>query len=217
MTVVAIVLAGGGSTRFGTDKLAAELDGRPLLHHALERVAEAADRIVLVLAPDAGVPAMPPEIERRIEVARDEARHQGPLAGLAAGLARLDAARDADAIAIVVGGDMPRLVPGVLRLLAERVARDGGTAGAVLESDPVPSLPVALRASSALDAARTLLAADRRSLRALLDELAAVTVPAGEWRLLDPSGATLADVDTPDDLAPDAKTPAPGRKDGRSA
>ena len=112
---------------------------------------------------------------------------------------------------------MPRLVPGVLRLLVERVARDGGTAAAVLESDPVPSLPVALRASAALDAARTLLAADRRSLRALLDELAAVTIPAGEWRLLDPAGATLADVDTPEDLARDAKTPAPGRKDGRSA
>jgi len=149
----------------------------------------------------------------RIDVAWDEANHQGPLAAVAAGLARLDA----DAIVIVVGGDMPRLVPGVLRLLAERVARDGGTDAAVLESDPVPALPVALRASAALDAARTLLVADRRSLRALLDELAAVTIPAGEWRLLDPAGATLADVDTPEDLARDVKTPAPGRKDGRSA
>ena len=217
MTVVAIVLAGGGSTRFGTDKLAAELDGRPLLHHALERIAEAADRIVLVLAPASAVPALPPGIERRIEIARDQASNQGPLAGLAVGLGRLDAARDADAIAIVVGGDMPRLVPGVLRLLAERVARDAETAAAVLESDPVPALPVALRASAALDAARTLLAADLRSLRALLDELAAVTIPAGEWRLLDPAGTTLADVDTPEDLARDVKTPAPGRKDGRSA
>ena len=217
MTVVAIVLAGGGSTRFGTDKLAAELDGRPLLHHALERVAAAADRIVLVLAPAAAVPALPSGIERRIEIARDQASHEGPLAGLAVGLARLSAAGDADAIAIVVGGDMPRLVPGVLRLLAEHVERDGGTAAAGLESDPVPALPVALRASAALDAARTLLAADRRSLRALLDELAAVTIPAGEWRLLDPAGATLADVDTREDLTRDAKTPAPGRKDGRSA
>jgi len=48
-------------------------------------------------------------------------------------------------------------------------------------------------------------------------ELAAVTIPAGEWRLLDPAGTTLADVDTPEDLARDVKTPAPGRKDGRSA
>ena len=213
MTVVAIVLAGGGSTRFGTDKLAAELDGRPLLHHALERVAEAADRIVLVLAPAAAVPTLPPGSRSGSRspgmrpATRDRSRR------LATGLAGLDA----NAVAIVVGGDMPRLVPGVLRLLVERVARDGGTAAAVLESDPVPSLPVALRASPALDAARTLLAADRRSLRALLDELAAVTIPAGEWRPLDPAGATLADVDTPEDLARDAKTPAPGRKDGRSA
>ena len=217
MNVVVIVLAGGGSTRFGTDKLAAELDGQPLLHHALERAAETADRIVLVLAPEVAVPALPPGIEGRIEIVRDDARDQGPLAGVAAGLARLSADAPADAVAIVVGGDMPRLVPGVLRLLAERVTRDKGTAAAVLEGDPVPSLPVALRQSAALEAARALLAADRRSLRALLDELAEVTVPAGEWRLLDPAGTTLADVDTPEDLARDVKTPAPGRKDGRSA
>jgi molybdopterin-guanine dinucleotide biosynthesis protein A len=217
MTVVAIVLAGGGSTRFGTDKLAAELDGRPLLHHALEGAAEAADRIVLVLAPAAAVPPLPPGIEHRIEIARDEARHRGPLAGLAAGLARLDADADADVVAIVVGGDMPRLVPAVLRLLAERVAEDGRTAAAALEGDPVPSLPVALRPQPALEAARALLAADRRSLRALLDALRVVTVQAAEWRLLDRAGATLADVDTPADLARDAKTPVPGRKDGRSA
>ena len=215
MTVVAIVLAGGGSTRFGTDKLAAELDGRPLLHHALERVAEIADRIVLVLAPEATVPGLPPAVQGRIEFAWDEALGRGPLAGVAAGLDRSEA--DADGVAIVVGGDMPRLVPAVLRLLAERVSRGGGPVAAVLEGDPVPTLPLALRPSAGLPAARALLAADRRSLRALLDELEAETVPAGEWRLLDPTGATLADVDTPEDLAKDAKTPVPGRKDGRSA
>jgi len=217
MTVTAIVLAGGGSTRFGTDKLAAALDGRPLLHHALERVAEAADRIVLVLAPGAAVPALPSAIGGRIVIARDDARDQGPLAGVAAGLACLDADADTHDVAIVVGGDMPGLVPAVLRLLADRVSGDGGPSAALLEGDPVPTLPLALQPARALAAAQMLLVANRRSLRALLEEVGAATIPAGEWRRLDPTGATLLDVDTPEDLARDAKTPVPGRKDGRSA
>ena len=42
--VSAIVLAGGASTRFGRDKLAEPVDGRPLLHHAAEAVAAVAPR-----------------------------------------------------------------------------------------------------------------------------------------------------------------------------
>jgi molybdopterin-guanine dinucleotide biosynthesis protein A len=213
MSVVGIVLAGGGSTRFGADKLAAELDGRPLLHHALERVGAVAERIVLVVAPDAAAPPLPLGLEHRIEVVRDDARHQGPLAAVASALAGLDAGTTA----LVVGGDMPWLVPGVLRLLAEHLARNDAPAAAVLEGDPLPTLPVALRASVAAPAARALLAADRRSLRALFDEIGFETIPAATWRALDPAGATLADVDTPADLAPDTKTPVPGRKDGRLA
>ncbi|MFN8623891.1 MAG: NTP transferase domain-containing protein, partial [Chloroflexota bacterium] len=36
--VSAIVLAGGRASRFGADKLAASLDGVPLLHHAVRAV-----------------------------------------------------------------------------------------------------------------------------------------------------------------------------------
>src|SRR5689334_8903508 len=41
---VGIVLAGGASSRFGRDKVTAEYDGRPLVHHALERLASVTDR-----------------------------------------------------------------------------------------------------------------------------------------------------------------------------
>jgi molybdopterin-guanine dinucleotide biosynthesis protein A len=213
VSVVAIVLAGGGSTRFGADKLSADLRGRPLLHHALEGVAGAADRMVVVLAPDAPDPPLPAAFRDRIDVVRDEALHRGPLAAVTTALAALPD----DTVVVVVGGDMPRLVPAVLGLLAERVATGTGPAAVRLEGDPVPTLPVALRAAVALPVARDLLAADRRSLHALLEALRAETIPASEWRALDPEGATLMDVDTRADLARDAKTPVPGRKDGRSA
>ena len=63
--VFALVLAGGASSRFGSDKLAATLDGRPLLHHALEAVAAVADRIVLVVAPGAPLPSVSPNVDDR--------------------------------------------------------------------------------------------------------------------------------------------------------
>ena len=49
--VTGIVLAGGRSTRFGGDKLAAEIGGRPLLHLAIEAVAGVVDEVVVVVAP----------------------------------------------------------------------------------------------------------------------------------------------------------------------
>lgn len=203
---MAIVLAGGAGTRFGADKLAAPLNDRPLLHHALEACAAVAPAIVLVLAPDAPRPGLPPSLEDRVIVARDRTAHQGPLAGLAAGLeVTAVAAPDADA-AIVVGGDMPRLVPGVLRLLIDRLGQAAASGlpvpdAAILEAEPTAYLPLAVRIGAATRAARSLLNVDRRSLRALLDQLSSARIEAATWRAADPQGRTLSDIDTPGDLA----------------
>lgn len=197
--VVAIVLAGGTSSRFGSDKLAAGLDGEPLLHHALRAVAAVANDIIVVLAPGTPAPELPAPLVPRVRFARDPEAHGGPLAGLAAGLTLV---RDeAPRIALVVGGDMPRLAPAVLRLLAEMLVADPSLVAMTLAaSEPAP-LPMALRPDAARAAVDAILAAGgRRSLRALLDALRSATVPASAWRALDPHGATLCDVDTPGDL-----------------
>ncbi|HSW43930.1 MAG TPA: NTP transferase domain-containing protein, partial [Patescibacteria group bacterium] len=54
--VTGIVLAGGRSTRFGEDKLVAEVGGRPLLHLAIDAVATAVDEVVVVVGADAPAP-----------------------------------------------------------------------------------------------------------------------------------------------------------------
>ena len=54
--VSAIVLAGGRSARFGRDKLAVSIDGRPLLHHAAEAVAAVATDIIVIAPPDVAPP-----------------------------------------------------------------------------------------------------------------------------------------------------------------
>jgi molybdopterin-guanine dinucleotide biosynthesis protein A len=193
----AIVLAGGGSSRFGGDKLAARLEGRPVLEHALRAAAAVANPIVLVVGPDDPVPWLPADLGADVVLARDAVAHRGPLAGLAAGLAALPRPVD---VAIVVAGDMPTLVPAVLDLLAGELARDPSLGVVCLEADPASLLPSAIRPSVAGPAAAALLAADRRSLRGLLAAVPTVVVPAGDWRAIDPDGVTLRDVDTPADL-----------------
>ena len=199
----AIVLAGGASTRFGSDKLLADLDGRPLLHHALDAVSTIANPVIVVIAPGAPPPPIPAALTHHVSLMRDGIAYGGPLAGLAAGLVALaDIDRGFDAPAIVVGGDMPHLVPGVLTLLAATVEADPATGGASLEADPPCILPLAIRPSLARPVVDALLREDRRALRALLDRLPMAIVAARDWRALDPGGRTLVDIDTIADLRP---------------
>ena len=206
MRLAAIVLAGGAATRFGGDKLAADLDGRPVLEHALRAVAAIADPVVVVVGPDDPTPRIPCELGVRVVMARDAVARQGPLAGLGSGVAVLaglgsDEGDDRPpGVVIVVAGDMPSLVPAVLQLLAETVAADPGVGAAHLETDPPSPLPAAVRASLAGPASARLLAADRRSLRDLFDAVPTAIVPAGSWRSLDPEARTLRDIDTRADL-----------------
>jgi molybdopterin-guanine dinucleotide biosynthesis protein A len=194
-STAAIVLAGGASSRFGADKMAADLDGRPLLHHALEAVDAVAATIVLVLAPDAPAPETP-ELGATLIVAHDLATHQGPLAGLAAGLAAMPPEIER---AVLVGGDMPSLVPAVLRHLLATLD-DPALAAATLEAETAASLPMAVRPLVVGPAAGELLAEGRRALRGVLARVPAAIVPAAAWRAFDPDGATLRDVDTRRDL-----------------
>jgi molybdopterin-guanine dinucleotide biosynthesis protein A len=186
----AVVLAGGRSSRFGRDKLTERLDGRPLLARAIDAVRSVATDVVVVVAPGAD-PAVPPGIE----VARDATAHEGPLAGLASGLATLDPAVER---VVAVGGDMPTLVPAVLGVLLGSLERR--EAAVLADADGPRPLPMAIRRSSGGPAAERLFEKGERRLRALLEELDVEVLEPSTWRALDPDGATLRDVDVPQDL-----------------
>jgi molybdopterin-guanine dinucleotide biosynthesis protein A len=191
--VTGIVLAGGRSARFGSDKLALELDGRPLLHLAITAVAAVAGRVIVVTAPDTE-PPLPAELANRIVVVHDPEPFGGPLVGLGAALAAVETPT-----ALVAGGDMPRMVALVLRRLAGAV---GVEYRAVTLEVPgrVQPLPMALDVGAARAAAATVLDRGDRSLRDLLAELGATSIPAPVWLALDPAAATIVDIDRPSDL-----------------
>ena len=208
MSVTGIVLAGGRATRFGGPKLAAELDGATILARAIGAVSNVVDEIIVAGPELPALPELPADVGRRagsIRVVPDEEEFGGPLQALAGALAE---ARGE--IALVVGGDMPGLVPEVMAAMAARLLADPALGVVLLGApDDAPAadpaarrqvLPLALRLEVASPVAREAVVAGARSLRTLLDRLVSDEIAATTWRALDPTGATLLDVDTQADL-----------------
>ncbi len=113
---MAVVLAAGAGSRFGGRKLLAAIEGRPVLQHVLDRLAEAGvARVVVVLGDDA----------RELQAAiawRSEVRvvNPDPTAGLSSSLRIGMAALPDDAeAALIVLGDQPRVPVEAIRALLD--------------------------------------------------------------------------------------------------
>jgi molybdenum cofactor guanylyltransferase len=195
-----LVLAGGRSSRFGRNKLAEPVGGRPLLAHAVTAVGSVVREVIVLLPPVGDPPALPRTVgpgRVPVRVARDPEPFGGPLVAVLAGLER---AREP--FALLAGGDMPGLAEPVLAALLRALEVSEDVEAAVLEfRGRRQPLPAALRVGAATIAARRLLGEGERSLHALLRVLRTRELGEGEWRALDPTAATLKDVDLPVDLA----------------
>lgn len=116
----AIVLAAGLGTRFGGQKLAATLDGRPILQHVLDALAVAGlEDPVVVLGPDADVLASTVAWRAARHIRNAHPEH-GLSRSLQLGWEAVMSATPPPDLVIVALGDQPLLDPAVvLQLLAE--------------------------------------------------------------------------------------------------
>lgn len=147
----------------------------------------------MVVAPDAPEPELPGVLTVRI--ARDPVAGEGPLVGLAAGLAEVSTD-----LAIVVAGDMPEIQAGVLEEMLA-VAREASVdAVALRDGERFHPLPVVVRVERARETARVLVGRCERRLRTLLDALRVAVIDEATWHALDPGRRTLRDIDLPEDL-----------------
>lgn len=189
----AIVLAGGRSSRFGTDKLAVELHGEPLLHHAVGVVAGLCEEVLVVGAPSGLTVALPEDAGVHVEIVLDRERYEGPLVALVGAARRARHPR-----LLLVGGDMPTLQ---LPLLRRLLAWGDGNVGACLNVGGwTQPLPLAIDREQVMERGEPLRATGERSLRRLIESLPVEVLGEAEWRRLDPEARSLRDVDRPEDL-----------------
>ena len=190
MNVLAVVLAAGASRRFGAPKLLAALDGRPILEHVLDAVAEAGLMdVVVVLGEHAA--AIKDAVTWRMERIEINSR---PGDGLSSSLRiGLDAAagdRTVDAVLVLLG-DQPAVRPDVIRaVLAAAETTPQPIVRVRYADDEAPNPVLVRRAAWALAAG---LSGDR-GLGPLLVERADLVAEVA-------APGTNPDIDTPEDLA----------------
>jgi CTP:molybdopterin cytidylyltransferase MocA len=183
-----VVLAAGGSRRFGSPKQLAELDGVPLLQHAVDAMlaVPAIDAIRVVLGAHAD------EVRRAVdfgdaEVVVCEDWSEGMAASLRSGVAALEGF---DWVVVTLG-DQPRVGAEVIAAVVDRArGTRAGTDAVRALYDGAPGHPVAL--------GRDLLERVPQlrgdiGARALLEEAVVRTIEVGRL-------ASAADVDTPEEL-----------------
>jgi molybdopterin-guanine dinucleotide biosynthesis protein A len=110
----AIVLAGGRSSRMGTDKALLPIGGKPLLRRICDALAEHCEGVTVVL-PHGEPSRYDGVLAPGTRIAIDLEAGLGPLAGLHAGLSALPAGTD---WAFVMACDMPVFAPELFRRMA---------------------------------------------------------------------------------------------------
>jgi molybdenum cofactor cytidylyltransferase len=189
--IAGVVLAAGGASRFGSPKQLANLDGVPLLQHAVDAMlaVRAVDPVVVVLGAEeetvrAAIDLGPAGRARAVRCAEWQ---EGMAASLRCGV---EAVGDCDWV-IVTLGDQPRVTAQVIAaVMDEADSAPRGTEAVRATYNGVPGHPVALG-------------------RAMLERVAELSGDVGARDLL--RGATVrtfeaaglcdpADVDTPEEL-----------------
>jgi len=177
----------------GRDKALLPWGDRTLLEHVARLAAEAVPEVVLVAREDQPVSEFFGPFPAPFPIARDSADGLGPLAGLAAGLAAIEAER-----AFLVSCDMPFLRPALVHRLLEL---SEGHDAAIPEIDGYPMVTSAVYSKAALPLARELIAAGRLRPRFLLGSLDTRMVTADELRDIDPDLESFRNCNTPEEYA----------------
>lgn len=173
--IVGILLAAGGATRFGSQKLIVPYRGEPLVRHAARLLRSVTDETIAVIGNDAdavrGALAGPD-----VRVVENADWRDGQSTSLRAGIRAVPA--NAEAV-IVALGDQPEMDPGVARALVEQWRASG--------------LPMVAARYRGVRAPPVLIARD------VFDEIETLHGDAGAKPLMDriPGRVAFVDVDTP--------------------
>lgn len=179
--VAGLILAGGASRRFGTDKALHQIDGEAMIARVFRAMRDVAAPILISVA----------DAARRYPVDAvhvvDRYPDGGPLAGIHAGLASLDVPW-----LLVCACDLPFVTSDVLRRMRS-FASDDVEAVVALQSDGQTQPLCAIYHRRLLPRVEAALARGNRGVRRFVESLSSV-------RLIDATDEPLRNINRPEDL-----------------
>lgn len=187
--IPAVILAGGESRRFGSDKTAAEWKGRTLLAHVMEAATEGGRSAILSVSE-----AKSPVLGGIPRIFDPDPAIRTPLNGFIA------ACRVLKGWFLVITADVPGINPAVLELLCSRGASEVNRPVIISQGENLHPFP-GLYHSSMIDIFES--AFDRGDYRVidLVRSMSPIMVSSDEIRKVDPELKCLRNVNTPEELA----------------
>jgi molybdenum cofactor guanylyltransferase len=180
------VMAGGKSRRMGRDKALLRWQGATLLDGALERLRGVCGRVFILCGPDRRYE------DHGVGVLVDGTRDAGPLAGLVAGLERLD-----DEPGVFLAVDLPH-VPGAL--LEDLIARAAANDAVVPVSEQGPEPLCAVYRRACLEPASRRLAAGELKMTSFWPDVRLALVGSADLRRFGDPATLFRNLNAPSDL-----------------
>ena len=187
-TSLGYVLAGGASSRFGTDKALAELQGETMLARSVKLVFEVTG-CARIVSPVVKLKS------GESQTIPDKWPRQGPLGGILTALLDAKDSAGADALALIVSCDMPFLTTEWLRFLVERAAESGAEAAVPKGAHGWEPLCACWRVSS-VELILPSFEAGTRKITEALNVLHVETLDEKDWKRFDTSGRLFWNMNT---------------------
>ncbi len=191
----AIILAGGFSRRFGSDKGLVILANKPLVIHVIDRVSELVDEVLLVVSSEDQKKTFEPILENKANLVIDKDESQSPLVGAITGFENAKGE-----YSLLLPCDTPLVSTQIVQFLLDMCTNKS----AVIprwSSGYIEPLQAVYHTKSALIAAKTALAQGKMNMRDMINNLrAARYVSTMVLEQLEPRLLTFFNVNTPQDL-----------------
>jgi len=186
------IIAGGKSSRMGTDKSFVALLGKPLIEHIIARVADLGqDETLLVTNRPADYAHL------SLPMYTDVLPEKGSLGGIYTALHY-----SGSEYTLVTACDMPFVNPKLLRYMIGLIDSDGGpfdvTAPRV---EGYPEAMHAIYSKACLEPIRQRLDADKLKIIGFYDDVRVRYIDEPEYQPIDPKGLSFFNANTPEELA----------------
>ena len=191
----AVILAGGFSRRFGSDKGLVLLNAKPLVRHLIDNVSPVVDEIFVVVSSKEQKKNFEPVVENTTKLVIDKDDTQSPLVGAITGFESTDSE-----YSLLLPCDAPLVSTQIVKFLLDLCTNRH----AVIPRWPsgyLEPLQAVYHTKSALFAAKTALKNGRLNMRSMIDNLQGVRyISTMVLEQLEPKLVTFFNVNTPQDL-----------------
>lgn len=190
-----IILAGGRSSRMGSDKALLPLPGNEqisFVEHLVSVLAPIGSEVLLVVRDE--TQALAYASLRNVRIVIDQIPDYGPLMGLYSGLSAM---HSTSMYALVMAVDMPFVQPALLTYLLSQAQGDSMLVPVV---EDTPQVLLAVYPRTILPTIEALVRQGRRDPRSLLKVAPVRYVDEAQLRAIDPQLRSFMNVNTPDEL-----------------